>query len=124
MKKYFYITIGTFLPLVATAQQTYTPLQPITLPGNNGALYSTNIATYLQNIFSFGIAIAGGLAVIEIVWGGFEYMFSEAFNTKEIAKKRIQNAVYGLLIALCAYVILYTINPKLVQINFNLGSNQ
>ncbi|MEI6480376.1 MAG: hypothetical protein WCO12_02530, partial [bacterium] len=51
----------------------YKPLQPVNLP-NGKTLFNPDITSYLQNIYSFGIAIAGALAVIVIVVAGIEYM--------------------------------------------------
>ena len=63
------------------------------------------------------LALAVVLAVIMITVGGFEYMLSGAVDTKTNAIKRIQDAVLGLLLALCSYLILYTIDPNLVSPN-------
>ena len=108
-------------PTASTNGNNYTPLQPVKLP-NGQPLYSPNITEYLNNIFSFGIAIAGALAVIMMVIGGIKYMLSDAFTNKEDAKEQITSAVKGLLLALVSYVILYTINPDLVNLRFNISS--
>ena len=98
----------------------YIPLQNVPLPGG-GSLFGTNtIEGYLQNIFSFGIAITGGLAVIRIVQAGIMYMLDDMVTKKQEAKDIIWASVTGLLLALCSYVILYTINPELVKLKFNL----
>lgn len=103
-----------------SGKNSYVPLQNIPLPGG-GKLFDTNtIEGYLQNIFSFGIAIAGALAVIRIVQAGIMYMLSDAWTTKTEATNIIWASVQGLLLALCAYVILNTINPDLVKLKFNL----
>lgn len=47
--------------------------------------------------------------------GGLEYITSELPGAKGEGKQKITNAVVGLLVALGAWVILYTINPKLVE---------
>ena len=61
------------------------------------------------------LALAVVLAVFMITVGGFEYMLSGAANTKSDALKKIQDAVWGLLLALVAYLLLYTIDPNLVS---------
>ena len=61
------------------------------------------------------IALAVVLAVFMITVGGFEYMLSGAADTKSDAKKKIEDAVWGLLLALVAYLLLYTIDPNLVS---------
>lgn len=102
-----------------TPSNTYTPLQNVNLP-NGKPLYTPSIITYLQTIYSFGIAIAGALAVIMIVFGGIQYMLSDAFTSKSDAKDKIWAALQGLLLALCSYVLLYTINPEIVKLKFDL----
>ena len=64
------------------------------------------------------IAIAGGLAVIMIIFGGIKYMSTDAFGGKNEAKNIIENAIWGLILAMSAWLILSTVNPNLV--NFNL----
>lgn len=98
----------------------YTPLQPVKLPNGKDLYGGASITDYLKTIYSFGIAIAGALAVIMIVLAGIRYMLDEAFTSKAEAIKQIQAAFTGLLIALSSYVLLYTINPELVKLNFNL----
>jgi RsiW-degrading membrane proteinase PrsW (M82 family) len=61
------------------------------------------------------LALAVVLAVFMITVGGFEYMLSGAADTKSDAKKKIWDAVWGLLLALVAYLLLYTIDPNLVS---------
>ena len=102
---------------------TYTPLQTITLP-NGDTVFSNTIEVYLQNIFTFGIALAGGLAVIRIVIAGIMYMLTDMVTKKEDAKDMIWSAIQGLLLALCSYVILYTINPELVKLKFELSQTE
>ena len=104
-----------------SGNSSYVPLQNIQLPNGNKLYDASSIAEYLQIIYSFGVAIAGGLAVIMIVFGGIEYMLAEAFTNKTAAKNRITAALIGLLLALCSYALLYTINPELVKLKFNLS---
>lgn len=73
------------------------------------------LSTYLNIIIKILIGIAAVLAVIMIVMGGIEYMTSDFVSSKEEGKKRITNAIIGLLIALGAYLILYTVNPNLLK---------
>lgn len=96
---------------------SYIPLETVNLPGG-GSLGSGDITTYLANLFTFGIGIAGVLAVLMIVWGGVERLLSDSVFSKGEAKTRIQNAIWGLLLALMSYLILQTINPCLVKFSF------
>ncbi len=74
------------------------------------------LAEYIRDIYRYAVGIAGSIAIIMIVVAGFQWSTSGG-NTDTIneAKKRIQNAVIGLIILLASYSILYAINPNLVK---------
>jgi len=60
--------------------------------------------------------VAAVLAVIMLAIGGFKYMTSESVFKIGGAKEQITGAIVGLLIVLASITILYTINPRLVEI--------
>jgi hypothetical protein len=76
---------------------------------------SIDLSDFISYAYKFMLALAVVLAVFMITVGGFEYMLSGAANTKSDALKKIQDAVWGLLLALVAYLLLYTIDPNLVS---------
>ena len=76
-----------------------------------------DLGTYLATMFRIFIAVAGILATLMIIIAGFQYMMSEAGASKAEAKKKIWNAILGLLLALGSYAILNTINPELTKLN-------
>ncbi len=84
--------------------------------GGNTQMTSINFENYVQYAFNLVIALAAVLAVFMIVWGGFEYMSSDSYNQKSAGLEKLKNAVYGLVLILCSYLILRTIDPRLVQI--------
>lgn len=55
-------------------------------------------------------------------WAGIEYIVSESMGGKSDAKKRITGALTGLAIALVSYILLYTINPDLLNFKININS--
>ncbi len=77
---------------------------------------SVKFKDYVQYAFNLLIALCAVAAVFMIVWGGFEYMSSDAYNQKTDGIKKIQNALLGLLLVLCSYLILKTVDPRLVDI--------
>lgn len=101
------------------AQTDYTMLQP--LPLNNADASKTDAGSYLEGVFVLAIGIAGVLAVIMIIWGGIQYMSTDAISGKSEAKSTIQQAIWGLLLAIGAWLILNTISPNLVNFNLNLS---
>lgn len=108
---------GSFLPVAYAID--YVPLAPIKETIKSGG--GTDLPTYLTGMFKVGIAAAGVLAFLVIVWGGFTYLSTDAFTGKEEGKERIKRAVGGLILALGAYIILRTINPSLVTLDLNFG---
>ncbi len=97
---------------------TYKFLAPLLglseVTGNEG------VATFLEKVFIIMISLAGVLAVLSLIFAGFQYITTGVFSVKTDAKDRIWNSILGLLLALGAFVILNTINPDLVN---NLGLN-
>ncbi len=79
---------------------------------------TAKLGDFLAQAFQFGLAIAAALAVIMIVWGGVEIMLSESVTKKDDGKNRIKDAIWGLILALVSWLILYTINPDIL--NFKL----
>ena len=83
----------------------------------NPAITSITLSQFISYAYKFMLALAVVLAVFMITVGGFEYMLSGAANTKGDAVKKIQDAILGLLLALVAYLVLYTIDPNIVSQN-------
>ena len=100
--------------------QSYTLLEP--LPGlKTTSTSGPLLSEYLQWVFKFVLATTGFLAVLMIVIGGVEFMISGANeSSRGDAKKRISGALWGLLLAFGAWLIVYTINPELVKLDFDL----
>lgn len=99
----------------------FTPLQGIP-EASGGTDPDESFAGFIQAAFELSVIAAGMLAVLVLTIAGFQYMTSDAFTDKENAKKRIWNAIVGLLIVLGSYMLLYQINPNLVNLNVFTGS--
>lgn len=87
-------------------------------PSNTGAL-----SDYLNVMIKLFIGICAVLAVIMIVMGGIEYMTSELISSKQAGKDRILHAIFGLILALGAWTLLNTINPKLLDSSLSSLAN-
>lgn len=83
---------------------------------------SNNISKYLNFIFKFMIGLCAALAVIMLIINGFTYMGDESVFGKTEAKHKMFSAIFGLFIALAAWVILNTINPDLVSTKITIDS--
>ena len=98
---------------------TYTLLQPLPQEGKD-LQENVTLKQYLTWAFRFALALAGFLAVMMIVIGGVEWIISGANEaSRSDAKKRINSAISGLVLALVSYLVLYTINPSLVDFKNN-----
>ncbi len=82
---------------------------------NAGANSRVQFGQYMSTLFTTFITVAAVLAVLMIVIGGIQYITSFSGSGKEQGKERIWNAVFGLLIAVSAFLILQTVNPDLVS---------
>lgn len=80
-----------------------------------GKIY--DLSQYISVVYSFLISIAGVVASVMMIVGGFQYLTSAGDAGKiGAAKSRMSNALMGLLLALGAYTILRTINKDLVNL--------
>ena len=121
----FLITsLGFFLcywGIVSAEEISYDLLAPIPLAGTADTVTTQTAASaYIKGIVRLAIAAAAVLAVVRIIFAGIKYMSTEAFQGKSEAKTDIQNAVWGLALAIGAYLILFTINPNLVKFNLEI----
>lgn len=125
MKKLF-LLILILVPLSTFAADAYTLLEPLPCIENtgqtceNGLIKQIDTKTYLSYVYKFSIAFAAVAAVVLIMYAGFEYATTDIIGNKAEAKKRIQNALLGLVTLLCSYLILQTIDPRLVEIDTQL----
>ena len=110
---------------VATPSTNYTLLAPLPCPPNSPRCTtgqevtnfntSEGLSNYLNLMIKIFIGICAVLSIVMIVVGGIEYMTSELVHTKEAGREKITHAILGLLIALGAYALLFTINPDLLK---------
>ncbi len=84
-------------------------------PCDNPYVNIPYISEYLSGIYGFLVGIVGILAGIMIVLGGFQWLLAAGEAPKiTAAKKRIADALIGMILALGSYTLLYTVNPDLV----------
>jgi len=92
----------------------FVPLAPI--PGLIDKDTAKDPSKFFNALFTYGITIAGLLAVIMITVGGIQYMSSDAVSNKTEGRERITYALMGLLLVLFSWVLLYTINPEILNL--------
>lgn len=75
-----------------------------------------DVSQYLESVYDFAIGIAGGIAGVMLMIGGFQYLTAGgAADRVSAAKKRISDALVGLALVLGAFLLLNTISPDLVK---------
>ena len=96
-----------------------------TCPGSAETAQSP--AAYIARFYQFALMLAGMLAFGMIIFGAIQYIVSAGNPTAQSdARDRIFQALWGVALLLGAYLILYTIDPKLVNLtdpNINLITN-
>ena len=122
MKKFFLLSpiflVVAFMLLsvlfnVAVAAKGYMPLEPLPGMEKNVEIKPT---AYLSALYTFGITLAGMLAVIMIIIGAVQYMTAAGrTGSVEGGKEKIWNAIWGLLLVFASYMVLEIINPDLVN---------
>lgn len=85
------------------------------LPGTAGKNIS-NPGQYIQYFFIFGLSLIGFLAVAALVVGGIMWMTGGSITSTEKARNIIIGAVSGVVLLLCSYLLLWTIDPSLVNL--------
>jgi hypothetical protein len=82
------------------------------------------IGEYIAALYRFAVITVSTLAVIAIIISGFQWMIpgnmltsgsGDSKQTINQAKERIKNALIGMGLAVGSFLILYTINPALVD---------
>jgi len=117
VKSYYIIWVIAFILLFTpfflfAAEGGFVPLEP--LPGITNA---NDPVAYFNSLFRLGVIIAGFLAIIMIVIGGFKYMTTDSVSGKEEGKEAIVAALSGLFLILLSVLLLQIINPDILDFN-------
>lgn len=90
------------------------PDKPVLAPPTEGL--PTNLGQLIQMIFAWSLGILGISVFVMFFYSGFLWL-TAAGNTSKIgeAKTHMTNAVFGAILLLSSYLILYTINPDFVK---------
>ncbi|MBI2122219.1 MAG: hypothetical protein HYT98_03785 [Candidatus Sungbacteria bacterium] len=86
------------------------------IPGLEFLKATTDFGQLISNIYVFGMGLVAISALVVLVAAGVWYMSAgdNAGRAGE-AKKWMGNAIFGLVLALLSWLILYTINPDLIK---------
>lgn len=118
---------GTYTDAAATAKEdSIAPDLNVDIPGldptkdfavssEDSNIASNFIGIYITKVYSWLIGAAALIAVTMMMIGGLQYAMARGkAGYIDKAKKRISNAVTGLVLLLAAYNIAFLINPDLV----------
>lgn len=72
------------------------------------------LAQYIAGVYRYAMYAAVLMASVMFVIGGFQYLTAGSSDRVNAGKKRITDAIVGVLLVLLSYTILNTINPALV----------
>ncbi len=76
---------------------------------------------FINFAFKTLIGLTAVVLVLRLMFEGYQYMVTDVPFLKASAKGSFFSALMGLLLALGSYVILNTVNPKLVDNKFNIA---
>lgn len=74
---------------------------------------STFIGTYVAGAYRYLLGFAMTIAIVLMMVGGLQYVLGASTGDVKSAKKRIQDAIEGLVLLTFIFVILYVTNPQL-----------
>ena len=104
-----YVCFAT--PLFAAGE--YTPL--VGIPGISG---TPSLPDYINKVYLLTIAVGVFIAILRIAYAGVKYSMSGVVTDKASAKNDIKGVLIGLAILLLPALVLNTINPDLLRLNF------
>ncbi len=108
------ITLSPFVPELSVPIPGVEFTQPTV---ENGVVSVPFLAQYINGVYRYFLGVITLIAIIMVVYGGFHYLVGASTGSVMKGKQLITDAIMGLALAFCSYFILYTINPKLVQLN-------
>lgn len=125
MKKLLTISALLLLIAVQVSAQTqgqnlpYIPLEPIVGVTTGANEQAISFPTLLKNLFNILLTLGALFSVTMLTVSGIRYMLSDVVTSKEKALKRITACLWGLLLIAGSWLILYTINPQLLNFTLN-----
>ena len=98
----------------------FTPKGPLCIPNNpftgNGIAASGSIGQLATSIISILLGLAGIVAVIFLIIGGYTWMTSRGNEAQVVsARKTVVNAIIGIIIIVMSYLIIQVITSFLVK---------
>lgn len=92
------------------------PLSVSFLPGQQTVVQG--IGGYINTVFRFILGSVSIVAIVVLMIGGIGYMIGSTGMSIGKSKDRIMKALGGLLLLIFANLILFTVNPQLIRLDF------
>lgn len=102
----FLIALGLFIPLTARAQ---VGIIQFGIPGCDfvtGRLWSICIPSFIAHVVQFIFSLLGVFFLANVMVAGYQIAMSGITGDKEAGKRRLTWSIVGLVVAICAFVIL------------------
>ena len=94
-------------------------VEPLTSIGEEAG-NQAGIGPFINMLYRYGVGIGAILAVLLVMYGGFQYMTSEAVGSKSEARDAITRAILGLLLLLSPVIVFGVINRDILDLNIDL----
>jgi hypothetical protein len=118
MKKLIAILLFAALLTPAVAFAQVNACRPA--PSGGNATTNPQIGQCVNQIYLWALGAAGVLALIMMIYGGYEVMTASGNATRATnGKSYIYSSIIGIVILLGAYLLLSVINPDLTQLEVN-----
>ena len=104
----------------ALAQGGFVPLAGIPGLTQNVDATMAGLAAFFNNLYKYLIGVAATLAVIEIIWGGFEISTKDSMSKQADGKERITQALFGLVLVLSPVLVFSIINPSILNLSLDI----
>ena len=117
----FFLSLVLFLPLFVSAATTDTTISGLIAGGINTCTAKNCIPDLLNGLFTASLSVGAMLAVLRIAYAGWLYMTKDTWTSKVSAIETFQDAVIGLVLLLGVWLILYQINPDILNLDFSRG---
>lgn len=82
----------------------------------------TKVSSYLNALYLWFLGFVGIAALFAFVVGGVTWMLSTTLTSTEKARRWIANGIWGIVLAATSYLLLYTINPDLIEHGFDINA--
>jgi hypothetical protein len=117
---FFILPVLYFHPIFVLADDATStmPMPVLSTPTPETITFDTNegIGSLIKVAIDWAFKLAGVLAFAMIVYAGFQYLTSGGNTAQQKdAQERITGAIIGLLLLFAFYIILYTINPDILN---------